>query len=53
MTLQLVPTGAVYVCLVERDGKKLINEQIFNVGQTIPTETAREAPAHAGQRSVS
>jgi cytoskeleton protein RodZ len=38
--LQLVPTGTVYVCVVDGAGKKLIPGQIFNAGQTVPTETA-------------
>jgi cytoskeletal protein RodZ len=39
-TLQLVPTNAVYVCLVNGQGAKLINERTFAVGQTIPSERA-------------
>ncbi len=38
--LQLVPTGTVYVCLVDGAGKKLIPGRLFAVGQTIPTERA-------------
>jgi hypothetical protein len=37
--LELVPTGPVYVCLVDGHGRKLIPGQVFNVGQTIPIET--------------
>lgn len=36
--LKMVPTGTVYVCLVNAIGTKLINEQNYSVGQTIPTE---------------
>jgi hypothetical protein len=38
--LQLTATGQLYVCVVDGTGKKLIPGLIFNVGQTIPTETA-------------
>jgi cytoskeleton protein RodZ len=50
--LQLVPTGAVYVCLVDGRGKRLISGQIFNVGQTIPTETAAKLLLTLGNASV-
>lgn len=52
VTLQLVPTGLVYVCLVNGAGRKLINEQNLNVGQTIPTETARHLLLTLGNNSV-
>jgi cytoskeleton protein RodZ len=52
VTLQLVPTGLVYVCLVNGGGRKLINEQNFNVGETIPTETARHLLLTLGNNSV-
>jgi cytoskeleton protein RodZ len=50
--LQLTATGPVYVCLVDSTGKKLINEQTFNVGQTIPTETAPKLLLTLGNNSV-
>jgi cytoskeleton protein RodZ len=50
--LQLVPTGTVYVCLVNGTGTKLINEQTFSVGQTIPTETAEKLLLTLGNASV-
>ncbi len=50
--LQLVPTGAVYVCVVDSSGKKLINEQTYNAGQTIPTETAPKLLVTLGNASV-
>jgi cytoskeleton protein RodZ len=52
VTLQLVPTGLVYVCLVNGGGRKLINQQNFNVGQTIPKETARHLLLTLGNNSV-
>ena len=50
--LQLVPTGTVYVCLVDGTGKKLIPGQIFSAGQTIPTETASKLLLTLGNNSV-
>lgn len=50
--LQLVPTGAVYVCLVDGTGKKLIPGQIFNVGQTIPVKTSSKLLLTLGNASV-
>ncbi|HTU95143.1 MAG TPA: helix-turn-helix domain-containing protein [Solirubrobacteraceae bacterium] len=50
--LQLVPTGAVYVCLVDGSGKRLIPGEIFNVGQTIPTKTSAKLLLTLGNASV-
>jgi cytoskeleton protein RodZ len=50
--LQLVPTGAIYVCLVDGAGKKLIPGEIFNVGQTIPTKTSAKLLLTLGNASV-
>jgi cytoskeleton protein RodZ len=52
VTLQLVPTGQVYVCLVDGSGAKLIPGQIFNVGQTIPTEKRDKLLLTLGNNSV-
>lgn len=52
VTLQLVPTGLVYVCLVNGGGRKLINEQNFNVGEKIPTETARHLLLTLGNNAI-
>jgi Helix-turn-helix domain len=52
VTLQLVPTGQVYVCLVNGRGKQLIPGRIFTPGQTIPTETARKLLLTLGNASV-
>ncbi len=52
VTVQLAPTGLVYVCLVNGGGRKLINAQNFNVGQTIPTETARHLLLTLGNNAV-
>ncbi len=50
--LQLVPTGPIYVCLVSGAGTKLINEQTFSPGQTIPTETGTKLLLTLGNNSV-
>ena len=50
--LELVPTGTVYVCLVNGKGTKLIPGVIFNPGQTIPTETAPKLLLTLGNASV-
>ena len=47
-----MPTGTVYVCLVNGAGAKLINEQTFSVGQTIPTQTAPKLLLTLGNASV-
>ncbi|MBV8430003.1 MAG: helix-turn-helix domain-containing protein [Solirubrobacterales bacterium] len=52
VSLQLVPTNTVYVCLVNGRGTKLINEQTFNVGQTIPSQTAHKLLLTLGNASV-
>jgi cytoskeleton protein RodZ len=50
--LQLVPTGTVYVCLVNGKGKQLIPGTIYNAGQTIPTETAHKLRLTLGNNAV-
>jgi cytoskeletal protein RodZ len=50
--LELVPTGTVYVCLVDGAGKKLIPGQIFSAGQTIPTKTASKLLLTLGNNAV-
>jgi helix-turn-helix protein len=52
VTLELVPTGQVYVCLVDGTGRKLIPGRIFTAGQTVPTETSRKLLLTLGNASV-
>ena len=52
VTLKLVPTSLVYVCVEDGNGKKLIPGVIFAVGQTIPTETASKLMVTLGNPSV-
>jgi cytoskeletal protein RodZ len=50
--LQLVPTGPLYVCLVDGRGKRLIPGEVFNVGQTIPTKRSSKLMLTLGNASV-
>jgi cytoskeleton protein RodZ len=50
--LSLVPTGAVYVCLVNGHGRKLINGQQYSAGQKIPVQVARTLLLTLGTNSV-
>jgi cytoskeleton protein RodZ len=50
--LSLVPTGAVYVCLVNGHGRKLINAQQYIAGQKIPVQVARTLLLTLGTSSV-
>ncbi len=52
VTLKLVPTSSVYVCVEDGAGKKLIPGEIFAVGQTIPTVTASKLKITLGNPSV-
>jgi cytoskeleton protein RodZ len=50
--LQLSATGAVYICVENATGKKLIPGVIYSPGQTIPTETAPKLLLTLGNASV-
>ena len=50
--LHLVATNTVYVCLVNGQGTKLINEQTFRVGETIPSEIGRKLLLTLGNAGV-
>ncbi len=50
--LQLIPTGQVYVCLVDGNGKTLIPGVIYDTGQTIPVKTAPKMLLTLGNNSV-
>lgn len=52
VTLQLVPTAAVYVCLENGARRVLIPGVIYDVGQTIPTQTAHELLLTLGNSGV-
>jgi hypothetical protein len=50
--LRMVPTGTVYVCLVNAAGIKEINQQTYAVGQTIPIEHGRRLLLTLGNNSI-
>jgi cytoskeleton protein RodZ len=50
--LSLVPTGTVYVCLVNGNGRKLIDGQQYSAGQKIPVQVARTLLLTLGTSSV-
>ena len=52
VTVALVATGQVYVCLVDGAGKALIPGRIYDTGETIPTETAGRLLLTLGNASV-
>ena len=52
VTLHMVPTGAVYVCLVNGGGRKLINARNYAVGETIPTEKANHLLLTLGNNAI-
>jgi hypothetical protein len=52
VTLRMVPTAPVYVCLVRGDGAKLIFEQTYTPGETIPAETGSKLLLTLGNNSV-
>jgi cytoskeleton protein RodZ len=52
VTLQLVPTATVYVCLVNGAGTKLIAGRTFAAGEKIPTEKATKLLITLGNSSV-
>jgi cytoskeleton protein RodZ len=52
VTLHLVPTGQVYVCLVNGTGKPLIPGVIFAPGQTVPVKSAGKLLLTLGNNAV-
>jgi cytoskeleton protein RodZ len=52
VTLKLVPTSSIYVCVEDGNGKKLIPGVVFPAGATIPTETAPKLMVTLGNPSV-
>jgi transcriptional regulator with XRE-family HTH domain len=52
VNLKLVPTGTVYVCLVNAHGTKLIDEKTFSAGERVPTQAGRKLLLTLGNASV-
>lgn len=51
-TLQLVPTGAVWVCVVGPGNKLLIPGFVYQIGDTIPAESATKLLVRLGNGNV-
>jgi cytoskeleton protein RodZ len=52
VTVKLVATSQVYVCVEDGTGKRLISGVIYSPGQTIPTETASKLLVTFGNSAV-
>jgi helix-turn-helix protein len=52
VSVQIVPTGQVYVCMVDGAGKRLIPGVIFNAGQTVPRQKSGKLLLTLGNNSV-
>ena len=52
VSLSLVPTGTVYVCLVDGTGRKLINEQTFPAGAQVPAQRGQRLLLTLGNNAV-
>jgi hypothetical protein len=52
VTLDLIPTSAVYVCLEDGTGRHLIDGRILSPGESIPPETASRLLLTLGNASV-
>ncbi len=50
--LQLVPTGSLYVCLLDGHGRRLIAGKIYAAGQTIPVQSASKLLLTLGNASA-
>jgi cytoskeletal protein RodZ len=50
--LKLVPTGTVYVCLVNAKGRKLIAGTTLSAGQTVPVQVAKTLLLTLGNNAV-
>lgn len=50
--LQLVPTGQVYVCLIDGRGRRLIPGLIYSPGQTVPVKAAAKLLLTLGNNAV-
>jgi cytoskeleton protein RodZ len=51
-SVRLIPTGTVYVCLVDQDGKVLIPGSTFTAGQRVPVYRARILRLTLGNNAV-
>jgi hypothetical protein len=51
-SVRLIPTGTVYVCLVDQDGKVLLHGATFTAGQQVPVYRARSMRITLGNAQV-
>jgi hypothetical protein len=51
-SVRIVPTGTVYVCLVDGSGRVLIHGAQFNAGETVPVYRARTLRMTLGNNAV-
>jgi cytoskeleton protein RodZ len=51
-SVRLIPTGTIYVCLVDQDGKALIPGSTFSAGQRVPVYRARTLRLTLGNNAV-
>jgi hypothetical protein len=52
VTVALVPTGRVYVCMVDGGGRRLIPGQIFDVGERVPVQRSSRILMTLGNNAV-
>jgi cytoskeleton protein RodZ len=52
VTLKLVPTSAVYVCVEDENGKRIVPGVTYSAGQSIPTATGKKLLVTLGNSSV-
>jgi cytoskeleton protein RodZ len=52
VTLSMVATGEIYICMVNGKGKVLIPGTIYDSGQTIPSQTGKKLLVTFGNSSV-
>ena len=50
--LRLIPSGDVYVCLVDQDGRVLIPGRTFAAGQSVPLQRARSMRVTLGNSNI-
>src|SRR6185312_16224121 len=51
-SVAIVPTGTIYVCLVDGSGRVLIHGAQFSAGQTVPVQRARKLRLTLGNNAV-
>ncbi len=52
VSLQLAPTGTVYVCLVNAHGTKLIDERTFTAGESVPNQSGKKLLLTLGNANI-